>query len=84
MILTLKHLNKRVKYYHFKRNTLQAVFRLMEPQETMDSIDLKDACYSVPGGNFCKKYFVFHIRTACFSVRAFQIALLLHLELPSY
>ena len=59
MILNLKNLNKSVKYYHFKMDTLQAALRLMEPQGFMASIDLKDAYYSVPVANTSRKYLRF-------------------------
>ena len=48
LILNLKSLNKHFVYHHFKMDTLQSAIRLMTPNYYMASVDLPDACYSVP------------------------------------
>ena len=48
MILNLKCLNREVTYHHFKIDTLQTALRLITQDCFMASIDLKNACYSVP------------------------------------
>ena len=47
MILNLKKLNKNIQYEHFKMESIQNVINLMEDNCFMDSVDLKDAYFSV-------------------------------------
>ena len=48
MILNLKPLNKFVDYHHFKMDTFRTAVKLVRPGCFMASVDLKDACYSIP------------------------------------
>ena len=48
MALHLKSLNALVTYHHFKMDTVWTAIYMMKPHCFMASIDLKDACYSVP------------------------------------
>ena len=48
VIFNLKKLNEAVSYHHFKMDTLETGIRLMRPGCYMNSIDLKDAYYSIP------------------------------------
>ena len=59
MILNLKSLNKFVTYHHFKMDTIWTAIRSMTPGCYMASIDLKDACYSVPIHTDFQKYLTF-------------------------
>ena len=47
LILSLKKLNKFVKYVHFKMETLQTVLLLLKPGAYMTSIDLSQSFYHV-------------------------------------
>lgn len=46
-ILNLKTFNEFVEYHHFKMDTLESAIRMVKPACYMDSIDLKDAYYTV-------------------------------------
>lgn len=56
MILNLKNLNKYANKLHFKMDTLNTIIKLVEKDCYMVSIDLKDACYSVPIATSDRKY----------------------------
>ena len=58
-ILNLKYLNKHVTYNHFKMESLLDVFKIIQPNCWMASVDLKDAFYSVPIHEEHQKYFKF-------------------------
>ena len=47
MILNLKKFNKNVVYHKFKMDTLETVIKLVKPNCSMASVDLKDAYYTV-------------------------------------
>ena len=47
-LLNLKNLNNTMPYVHFKMETLQSTLNLIAPNRYLASIDLKDACYTVP------------------------------------
>ena len=58
-ILNLKQLNKHVTYQHFKMEFLSDVFKIIQPNCWMASVDLKDAFYNIPIHNAYQKYFKF-------------------------
>ena len=58
-ILNLKQLNKHVTYQHFKMESLSDVFKIIQPNYWMASVDLKDAFYTIPIHNAYQKYFKF-------------------------
>ena len=47
MILNLRSLNEFVDYQHFKMDNILTALKLMRPKCFMESVDLKDAYYSV-------------------------------------
>ena len=47
LILNLKHLNLFIKNSHFKMDTIHLILKLVTPNCSMVSLDLKDAYYSV-------------------------------------
>ena len=61
LILNLKNLNNDMPYVHFKMKTLSSVFNLISPDCYLDSIDLKDAYYSVPIDTDYTKYLKFSV-----------------------
>ena len=48
MILNLKPLNKRLKYIHFKMDTINDVIKMISPHMVMASIDLAEAYFHLP------------------------------------
>ena len=59
MILNLKELNKFIVYRHFKMDSLKTVTDLMTQGCFMASVDIKDACYTVPIATEDQKYLKF-------------------------
>ena len=59
LILSLKSLNKFVKYIHFKMETLQTVLLLLKPGDFMTSIDLSQSFYHVKVREADQKYLKF-------------------------
>ena len=59
LILNLKSLNAYVTYHHFKMDSIHTVISMVTPNCWMASIDLKDACYSVPIHPAYQKYLRF-------------------------
>ena len=59
MILNLKRLNEEVIYHHFKIGTLATALALVNNNCYIASLDLKDACYSVPIRKGHRKLFRF-------------------------
>ena len=58
-ILNLKSLNKDCETYHFKMETLKQAIHMVTRISYLASIDIKDAFYSIPMHNSCKKYLKF-------------------------
>ena len=58
-ILNLKYLNEFVRYGHFKMDSLTDVFKTIKKDVWMDSVDLKDAFFTVPAHISHQKYFKF-------------------------
>ena len=58
-ILNLKYLQKHVTYNHFKIESLQDVFKIIQSNCWMASVELKDAFYNVPIHNDHQKYLKF-------------------------
>ena len=56
LILNLKEVNKNVVYRHFKMDNLKTAPNIMRQNCFMASIDLNDACYSVPVALTDQKY----------------------------
>ena len=54
MILNLKELNKFVVYRHFKMDSLKSV-----TESVTESVDIKDAYYTLPVANEHQKYLKF-------------------------
>ena len=48
MILNLKPLNKKLKYIHFKMDTINDVIKMISPHMVMASIDLTEAYFHLP------------------------------------
>ena len=65
-ILNLKELNNNLDTIHFKMDTIYTVLDLVFPNCYMASIDLKDAYYTVPIKDECKKYFKFKFEDRLF------------------
>jgi len=63
MILNLSKLNEFVEYHHFKMDTLEVAMKLLDQHCFMASIDLTDACYSVPIHDDHQKYLKFCPKT---------------------
>ena len=59
MILNLKPLNEFVDYHHFKMDTFQTALKLIQPGCFMESVDLKDAYYSIPVHPEHRNYLMF-------------------------
>jgi len=59
MLLNLKEINKFIAYRYFKMNLLTAVTDLMTQGCYMESVDIKDACYTVPIATEHQKFFKF-------------------------
>ena len=59
LIHNLKRLNEHIVYHHFKMESLKSVIQLMEKDCFMASVDLRDACYSVPMSIHAQKYLKF-------------------------
>ena len=59
VILDLTHLNKWVKYEHFKMFSLNTAKDLMTPLAWLGSVDLKQAYYSVAVAKDHRKYLCF-------------------------
>ena len=55
-ILNLKNLKKHVTCNHFKMESLQDVFKIIQPHCWMTNVCLKDAFYSVPIHKDHQKY----------------------------
>lgn len=62
MILNLKNLNKYANKLYFKMDSLNTIIKLVEKDCYVVSIDLKDACYSVPIATSDRKYLRFFWR----------------------
>ena len=65
-ILNLKQLNKHVTYQHFKMAPLSDVFKIIQPNCWMASVDLKDSFYTIPIHNAYQKYFKFMWHQKCY------------------
>ena len=59
VILNLKNLNQYISNHHFKMESLTSAVCLMTPGCYMASVDLQDACYSVPVDENYQKYLKF-------------------------
>lgn len=58
-ILNLKSLNEHVVYHHFKMESLSDVFKIIQPNCWMASVDQKDAFYTIPIHKEYQKFFKF-------------------------
>ena len=58
-ILNIKQLNIQVSYQHFKMESLSDVFKIIQPNCWMASVDLKVTFYTIPIHNAYQKYFKF-------------------------
>ena len=58
-ILNLKRLSRHVTHEHFKMESLSDVFKIIQVNCWMVSVDLKDAFYSIPIHNAYQRYFKF-------------------------
>ena len=48
MILKLKQFKTHIAYYHFKIKSINQVIDVVRANVYMTSVDLKNACYSIP------------------------------------
>ena len=71
VILNLKDFNTNVSYHHFKMDSLNTIFKLIDKDCFMASIDLKDACYSIAIRNNDRKYLRFCWDDNLFSIHLF-------------
>ena len=56
LILNLKNLNENI---HFKRHGLKEIFKMVENNCFMASLDIKDSYYSIPVDESSQKYLKF-------------------------
>ena len=73
MLLNLKEINKFIAYRYFKMNLLTAVTDLMTQGCYMESVDIKDACYTVPIATEHQKFFNSDDRTNCINITVCQM-----------
>ena len=66
LFLNLRGLNAYIEYQHFKMESLTCAIQLMKKNCYMASIDLKDACYTVPVELEHRKYLRFFWRNRLF------------------
>jgi len=71
MVLNLKSFNQHIEYQHFKMDSLWTAIRLMTPSCYMASVDLKDACYSVPIAESHQKYLKFEWKNMLYQFTCF-------------
>lgn len=62
-IINLKQLNEFVVYEHFKQETLKVILQIIQKDDYLTSIDLKDAYFSIPIHQDCYKYLRFTWRS---------------------
>ena len=60
-VINLKHLNKFVKSEHFKREGLHTVKALLQRNDWMAKIDLKDAFFMIPMASQCHHLLLFRV-----------------------
>ena len=60
VILNLKDFNRNVSYHHFKMDSVNTILKLLDKDCFMASLDLKDACYSIPIRKSDRKYLRFY------------------------
>ncbi|PIO58674.1 reverse transcriptase [Teladorsagia circumcincta] len=58
-VINLRPLNKFIKHYHFKLESIHMIRDLLERNDFMAKIDMKDAYFSVPIHSECRKYLAF-------------------------
>lgn len=58
-VINLRHLNKFVHYDHFKQETFKVVLDLLQKNDYLTSVDLKDAYFSIPIHSDYQKYLKF-------------------------
>jgi len=75
MIVNLKPLNRFVQYHHFKMETLQTLRSLIQENDYMVKIDLKDAFLSIPLSKEASRYVAFKWgdRTLCMRALPFGL-----------
>lgn len=66
-VINLKSLNRHVKYFHFKQETLSSVLANISRNDYFCSIDLSDAYFSISIHEECKKYLKFVWRGQLYS-----------------
>ena len=57
LILNLKHLNKSIEKVHFMLDSLKAAIFLLKKDCYFAPLDIRDAYYSIPVDESCKKFF---------------------------
>ena len=75
VIFNLKALNQFVTYHKFKMETVESAIKLMSKCCYMSSIDLRDACYSIPIAPEFRKYLKFIWREQMFQFTALPMGL---------
>ena len=70
MILDLSELNQYIVYRHFKMDTFDTAKNLVTPHCYMASLDLRDAYYSVPIADECRKFLKFQWRNKLYQYKA--------------
>ena len=65
-VINLKHLNQFVQYHHFKMEGMHTVRDLVQPNDWMTKIDLKDAYFTIPIKEKHQKFLRFTIEDRSF------------------
>ena len=74
-VMNLKDLNTFVRYEHFKKENIKLVKEIIQPNDFLTSIDLKDAYFSIPMCEIDQTYLCFSwenqfYRFTCFTIWA--------------
>ncbi len=69
LILNLKKANEKIVNHHFKMETISTILQLIQPNCYMESIDIKDAYYTVAIRKDMQKYLKFQFEGKLFVFR---------------
>jgi len=74
-IINLKPLNQFIQTIHFKMETLQTALALIQKDDFLTSLDLKDAYFSIPVAQDHKKYLRFLWEKQCYEFQCLPFGL---------
>lgn len=74
-VINLKNLNEFVEYHHFKQENLQFALQLIEKNDFLTSIDLKDSYFSISINPDFQKYLTFRWKENLYSFTVLQFGL---------